>query len=116
MKQMLLSRHTSTEVPKHLVDVFRFAFVLDIKPNWLSFALPQPIGAVPRSIIYPVTFHEVYFALSRAEVPQQTREADCSIRGQALSPMRLPSKSSCDGATLELRIINLVAQENEAAN
>jgi len=26
MKQMLLSRQTSTEAQKHLVDVFRFAF------------------------------------------------------------------------------------------
>ena len=97
---------------------------------------PQMIKAnKPRSIIYAVIFHEVYFALAElpgkncsglrgARIPQSSLPrllfARVSLllapsRGwlpnqylRHIRPLTSPGKPSCDGSTSEFRIVDLI--------
>jgi hypothetical protein len=76
---------------------------------------PQMIKAdEPRSIIYAVIFHEVYFALSLAYC---LGEAGCPISTSGTFwPVTSAGKPSCDGSTSEFRIVDLITQHDVSAD
>ena len=94
----------------------------------------------PRSIIYAVILHEVcsaldwnellgiakrvsrrphfrdYFVRRRGSGPADPIKAGDPIKDQSWETSALPGTPSCDGSTLEFRIIDLIAQHDESAD